>query len=475
MRNMHWKPKHSVEEAAKEEGDDEGYQDTADIFDETLNKGKTTVMLAGLPSSATAENLLSMLEKWFPKTFDFLYVPMDFQTFKSTGWVFINFRLHKKAVECLQHFANCENWGSAGIAVKDASTARCKIHWANVQGYEANLERHQKSEIIDGNIPEDCKPWVFDTQGSRIPTMQVFKPAADTSNPGELGRQVLRIAKSSAAESVHAKTDEWWTNDNWYGDDKPPTANKWKGTDNWKLDNNNWSNDAEKWNGYQSEWKPEESKAWKATNYKNDEKRWKAAEDTDLYDYDYDYEKTGWKTDSRTTKTKTRAEERTWQAKKEETGRAWKEKQREEPESTAKPDAHEEKTSLKADDLFKSAREASLQGAQAPSLPEPVLQGVQAPSLAEAVEESSAPTVLVGGTRYACPGCNQRFAKWSVCQLHIVSSESCQAAVDPQILADADRLQQLCKVVSEAPVAPMGNSTALHKDGAIVTEVRRFQ
>jgi len=125
----------------------------------------------------------------------------------------------------------------------------------------------------------------------------------------------------------------------------------------------------------------------------------------------------------------------------------------------------EARTILKADDLIESARQAGLNGAQAPALPEPFLA---LPS------EASAPAAVVfGGTRYACPGCNQRFAKWSVCQLHIISTETCQPAIKVS-LTDADQLQQLCKVKETAP--PLERRTASSvKDDAIVTEVRRFQ
>ena len=126
---------------------------------------KTTVVLTGLPKSLNAEILLYLLDREYFGCYDYFYLPMDEHNFTNTGIAYINFRRHDKAVECQRYFTGFTGWPKGFV-----SDRSCRADWSSIQGYEANIQRQQKlKDWKNSNIPEDCKPMVFDEHGLRLP------------------------------------------------------------------------------------------------------------------------------------------------------------------------------------------------------------------------------------------------------------------------------------------------------------------
>lgn len=132
------------------------------------NSKMTTVMLAGLPPSLTAHNIVAALDNCgFDGGYDFLYVPISFESHTNMGHAFINFTSPESAEKCLVEFS--------GFAWSNSSRP-CRTRWADVQGYKNNIRKQQWSSLIAADIPDDFKPWVFDGNGRRIPPLEIFAP-----------------------------------------------------------------------------------------------------------------------------------------------------------------------------------------------------------------------------------------------------------------------------------------------------------
>ena len=102
---------------------------------------ETTVVLTGVPKTLNAEILLALLDEEYLGCYDYFYLPMDMDKFENTGLAYINFRDHDRAVECQRHFAGYSAWPGGHF-----SERTCRAQWSSIQGYEANIQKQQKSE-----------------------------------------------------------------------------------------------------------------------------------------------------------------------------------------------------------------------------------------------------------------------------------------------------------------------------------------
>lgn len=55
------------------------------------NDPRTTLMIRNIPNKYTKDRLLQLIDVDFMNTYDFFYLPMDFENKCNVGYAFINF------------------------------------------------------------------------------------------------------------------------------------------------------------------------------------------------------------------------------------------------------------------------------------------------------------------------------------------------------------------------------------------------
>ena len=94
-------PPLQVEEDGRNEKSIQHVEDVEKLFTED----KTTVMVRNIPSCYNCEELLGdILAQSFEGTFDFFYLPIDFNTKRNRGYCFLNFRSSHWAREFVRTF-----------------------------------------------------------------------------------------------------------------------------------------------------------------------------------------------------------------------------------------------------------------------------------------------------------------------------------------------------------------------------------
>jgi hypothetical protein len=128
---------------------------------------ESTIMLRNIPNNYTRSMLLERLNHDFRGAFDFLYLPMDFESSCNMGYAFINFR---KADDC-QRFTTVFDGVECRVCLPGFSSSKvCRVAHARVQGLEGNI-RHLRSSTILRDLAKrtEWQPLVFTQRGDAIP------------------------------------------------------------------------------------------------------------------------------------------------------------------------------------------------------------------------------------------------------------------------------------------------------------------
>jgi len=123
----------------------------------------TTVMLRNLPNNYTREMLLNLLEEeGYQGKYNFLYLPIDFQSRACLGYAFINLVEPSIVQEFWSQFSGYTKWVLPSKKV-------CDVSWSGPhQGLEAHLERYRNSPVMHPSVPDEYKPIVLQ-DGIRVP------------------------------------------------------------------------------------------------------------------------------------------------------------------------------------------------------------------------------------------------------------------------------------------------------------------
>jgi len=155
--------------------------------------GYTTVMLRNIPNRYTRDMLIDRLNEGYKSQYDFVYLPIDFNSKCNVGYAFINFRVPVMASKFMQEFH--------GVRAKQclpgfSSKKICEVSYATVQGREANMENFRDEKFIE-KLKErpEWHPLFFDNGGKEIPLAKVLgastkkrrSSAATTPLPGPPG------------------------------------------------------------------------------------------------------------------------------------------------------------------------------------------------------------------------------------------------------------------------------------------------
>lgn len=120
---------------------------------------KTTLIIKKVPKTFTRAMLLELLERGgLQGTYDFVYVPIDFDKFLGTGCAFVNFLETEHAERFMETYQGYTNWG-----VKSGNSKAAEIAWSQAcQGKLAHVERYRDSPVMHPSVPDEFKPAVFE-------------------------------------------------------------------------------------------------------------------------------------------------------------------------------------------------------------------------------------------------------------------------------------------------------------------------
>jgi len=119
----------------------------------------TTVMLRNIPLKYTRDTLMQDLaQRGFGGTYDFFYLPIDFQSHYSVGYAFINFNTEPEARRFRTSYE--------GLRLADDSLKVCEVCNAKVQGRDRNVEQYRNSAVM--TMEEQYHPVILQN-GMRLP------------------------------------------------------------------------------------------------------------------------------------------------------------------------------------------------------------------------------------------------------------------------------------------------------------------
>jgi hypothetical protein len=122
----------------------------------------TTVMLKNIPNSYTRKMLLEMLDsKGFAGSYDFVYLPVDFQRVACLGYAFVNCTSAPSARLMWHAFSGFDQWVNPSPKI-------CEVCWGEpLYGLKALVDRYRNSPVMHEVVPDSYKPVLF-KDGMRI-------------------------------------------------------------------------------------------------------------------------------------------------------------------------------------------------------------------------------------------------------------------------------------------------------------------
>lgn len=148
---------------------EDGYD--SDHSDSKSALTKTTCMMRNLPNFYTRERLLLLLDNFgFAGKYNFLYVPMDFNSDVNLGYAFINMMTPEDAVELQNCFQGFTDWVVADNATTFSDCTKvCEVVWSDsLQGLTAHVERYRNSPVMHESVADSSRPLLF-VDGQRVP------------------------------------------------------------------------------------------------------------------------------------------------------------------------------------------------------------------------------------------------------------------------------------------------------------------
>jgi len=135
----------------------------------TAAETRTTVMMRNVPYRWTRQKLLALLDsKGFAAKYDFVYIPVDFETTHTRGYSFVNLTSVSHVKSFVETFEGFCDWQS------EACKKECQVCWSETQTLQSNILRYKDNSVMDPSVPDDYKPIAL-KDGVRIPFPQSIR------------------------------------------------------------------------------------------------------------------------------------------------------------------------------------------------------------------------------------------------------------------------------------------------------------
>ena len=117
---------------------------------------KATIILRNLPVECSRDTLQQMLDsEGFWGCYDFLHLPIDFQTKAALGYALLNLVDHDTAIRVMSHFSGLSRWPFHSENV-------CTVAWNTPQqGLATHIDRYRNSPLMHPSVPEAYRPVLF--------------------------------------------------------------------------------------------------------------------------------------------------------------------------------------------------------------------------------------------------------------------------------------------------------------------------
>merc|ERR1719401_2724535 len=127
----------------------------------------TTVMLRNIPNRYSRNMLIERLNQGYSGQFDFVYLPIDFNSKCNVGYAFINFRSPQI---CTQFTAEFHGAKTTAKLPGFSSAKICEVSYARVQGRDANMDNLRDEKFIEKLTEKpEWQPLFLDDKGKEIP------------------------------------------------------------------------------------------------------------------------------------------------------------------------------------------------------------------------------------------------------------------------------------------------------------------
>mmetsp|Transcript_72407 Transcript_72407/g.204679 ORF Transcript_72407/g.204679 Transcript_72407/m.204679 type:complete len:839 (+) Transcript_72407:110-2626(+) len=147
--------------------------------------GYTTVMLRNIPNRYSRDMLIERLNKTYEGQYDFVYLPIDFNSKCNVGYAFINFRTPPSAQRFMQEFHGTK---TKNCLPGFSSAKVCEVSYARVQGREANMENLRDEKFIEKLTERpDWQPLFYDDDGKEIPFAKTLGTSSGAKKRGSRG------------------------------------------------------------------------------------------------------------------------------------------------------------------------------------------------------------------------------------------------------------------------------------------------
>jgi hypothetical protein len=112
-------------------------------------------MIKNIPLSTTQVELLELINKNHSTSYNFLYLPIDFNKRANAGYAFINFRSPKLIINFFLEYDR-KPWD-----LKNGKNKLCYISYARIQGFRSLSDHFRRSNIMK-QTDEKLKPIILD-------------------------------------------------------------------------------------------------------------------------------------------------------------------------------------------------------------------------------------------------------------------------------------------------------------------------
>jgi len=142
----------------------------------------TTVMLRNIPNRYSRNMLIERLNQGYQGQFDFVYLPIDFNSKCNVGYAFINFRSPSVAAKFTAEFHGAKTTAK----LPGFSSAKiCEVSYARVQGRDANMDNLRDEKFIEKlNEKPEWQPLFFDENNKEIPFAETLGMALGKKGRG---------------------------------------------------------------------------------------------------------------------------------------------------------------------------------------------------------------------------------------------------------------------------------------------------